>query len=109
QSRGRTVHETMAAEAGADEETIDGQTTENGLIIRRHLVQPGPLSGELRVSQQRESFDRLPQVVQSPLLVDPRVEAGRLVAVRHSGQNSDALSVKVERAGEIDHEREVGS
>src|SRR4029078_13739879 len=72
----RPMHQSVAAEAGADEQSLDlGKFAEYGLVVRSHLVESGPLRRDLGVAQQRQSLRRFLQMAKQPLLIDPRVHS----------------------------------
>src|SRR4029078_12416213 len=78
----RPMHQSVAAEAGADEQSLDlGKFAEYGLVVRHHLVESGPLRRDLGVAQKRQALRGSLKMAKPPLLIDRRIETRPLVVV----------------------------
>ena len=105
-TRSRGLHEPVAAEAAAEPEPGHaGRLTDDRLVVRGHLVQPGPsrLDGGVRERGQPPG-----RVLDKVLEESPRnvgVEGGRLGRIAHAQEQAVAFRMNVERRVEVDSHR----
>jgi len=103
-----TEEEAVPGEPGRVEESSGcGRLADQRVVVRCHLVQAGPAVRDAHVEQRgRAVLDRLGQPGQPPVVpLEPEPRA--LVRVGHPEQDPRALTVQVERGGEVDRHRHL--
>src|SRR5204862_7520996 len=84
-----TVHEAVATEAGDDVESRDaGDGADDARLIRRHLVEAGVRTHELRLRERGRAVDRALEDARLETAVDLRAEADRLYATAVTPQQA---------------------
>ena len=97
--------ESVTAEAVCQNEIGEaGNTSENGVSVRRRLVAARPGILDCGIRHRRESMNRNFHHLIEEVPVDTHIKGRGLLSISHSEQHTPTFPMKVESAGEINYQ-----